>query len=52
MYLAGLNEFSRAFEETLKGETTKVDWEKLLDGGSTNSEPQADNPLNQKYSTL
>jgi len=48
MYLAGLNEFSRAFEETLKGEATKVDWEKLLAGGSTNSEPQADNPLNQK----
>ncbi|NBS34694.1 MAG: hopanoid biosynthesis-associated RND transporter HpnN [Methylocystaceae bacterium] len=48
MYLAGLNEFSRAFEETLKGETTKVDWEKLLAGGSNKSEPQTDNPLNQK----
>jgi uncharacterized protein len=33
MYLAGLDEFSRAFEETLAGAPAQVDWEKLLSGG-------------------
>lgn len=32
-YFAGLDEFSRAFEETLQGRETKVDWEKLLAAG-------------------
>jgi len=33
MYYAGLDEFSRAFEETLAGHSARVDWEKLLAGG-------------------
>jgi hopanoid biosynthesis associated RND transporter like protein HpnN len=33
MYLAGLDQFSQAFETTLAGRTARVDWEKLLAGG-------------------
>ncbi|RTL82361.1 MAG: hopanoid biosynthesis-associated RND transporter HpnN [Hyphomicrobiales bacterium] len=33
MYLAGLDQFSQAFEATLAGQTARVDWEKLLAGG-------------------
>lgn len=33
MYLAGLEQFSQAFEETLSGLPSRVDWEKLLAGG-------------------
>ncbi|MCC3245266.1 MMPL family transporter [Methylocystis sp. WRRC1] len=34
-YLAGLDEFSRVFEETLAGRSTEVDWGKLLSGGGS-----------------
>jgi hypothetical protein len=33
MYLAGLDQFSQAFETTLAGRPARVDWEKLLAGG-------------------
>ncbi len=33
MYLAGVEEFSRAFETTLAGQKTEVDWGKLLASG-------------------
>ncbi len=45
MYLSGIDEFSRAFEATLGGEKTQVDWEKLLAAGSQQSQtpdPSAD----------
>lgn len=48
MYLSGLDEFSRAFDAILKGEKTKVDWQKLLAGGESSPNPQSDNPMDQK----
>jgi uncharacterized protein len=50
MFYAGLDEFSRAFEETLAGHTTKVDWEKLLAGGKE-SEPMGP-PLEKRRIVL
>jgi hypothetical protein len=39
MYLGGLNEFSRAFEETLAGREARVDWEKLFSAGQAGETP-------------
>jgi hopanoid biosynthesis associated RND transporter like protein HpnN len=39
MYLAGLDAFSTAFEETLAGRDARVDWEKLLSGGKSDAAP-------------
>lgn len=39
MYLAGIGEISRAFEATLKGEKTEVDWGRMLAGGSAPEAP-------------
>jgi hypothetical protein len=51
MYLAGLDEFSRAFEETLAGRQTQVDWEKLLSGGKADAGPAAP-PLDKRRIVL
>ncbi len=51
MYLAGLDEFSRAFEETLAGRQTQVDWEKLLAGGKADAAP-AGPPLEKRRIVL
>ncbi|PPD43183.1 MAG: hopanoid biosynthesis-associated RND transporter HpnN [Methylocystis sp.] len=51
MYLAGLDEFSRAFEETLAGRAAQVDWEKLLAGGKTDAAP-AGPPLGKRRIVL
>ncbi len=37
MYLAGVEEFSRAFETTLAGQKTEVDWGKLLSSGGASA---------------
>jgi hopanoid biosynthesis associated RND transporter like protein HpnN len=47
MYLSGLDEFSRAFEETLAGRDARVDWEKLLAGGKGDAAP-AGPPLEKR----
>ncbi|MGJ0506302.1 MAG: MMPL family transporter [Methylocystis sp.] len=39
MYLAGLDQFSQAFEDTLAGHSTQVNWEKLLSGGKEEAPP-------------
>jgi hopanoid biosynthesis associated RND transporter like protein HpnN len=51
MYLAGLDEFSRAFEETLAGRSAQVDWEKLLSGGGADAAP-AGPPLEKRRIVL
>lgn len=51
LYLAGLDEFSRAFEETLAGRAARVDWEKLLSGGKTDAAP-AGPPLDKRRIVL
>jgi uncharacterized protein len=43
-YSAGLNEFSEAFEKTLKGEPARVSWEKLLAGGEAQEAPPGPAP--------
>lgn len=39
MYLAGVEEFSRAFETTIAGQKTEVDWGKLLASGGGAAAP-------------
>jgi hypothetical protein len=39
MYLNGLEQFSQAFEDTLAGHPTQVNWEKLLSGGKEEAPP-------------
>ncbi len=51
MYLSGLDEFSRAFEETLAGHSAQVDWEKLLSGGKPDTAP-AGPPLEKRRIVL
>jgi len=51
MYLSGLDEFSRAFEETLAGRSAEVDWEKLLSDGKAGSAP-AGPPLDKRRIVL
>jgi hopanoid biosynthesis associated RND transporter like protein HpnN len=51
MYLGGLDEFSRAFEETLAGRDTRVDWEKLLSGGKAEAGPTGP-PLDKRRIVL
>ncbi len=46
LFYAGLDAFSDAFKTTLKGQDAKVDWEKLLDGGQSEKDPNQ--PQNQK----
>lgn len=46
LFHAGLDEFSRAFEETLAGANARVDWRKLLSGGEKEAGPPS--PQQQK----
>ena len=51
MYLSGLDEFSRAFEETLNGRAAEVNWEKLLSGGKDDAGPMGP-PLDKRRIVL